>query len=67
MEKMSDVLIFLPAPKVDWKCGMARMDVMREPSYPFAMQQQNATKMATGDEADSVPGESIEKRTYSRA
>ena len=58
MEKMSDVLIFLPAPKVDWKCGMARMEVIREPSYPFAIQQQNATKMATEDAAGSVPDES---------
>lgn len=33
-------------PMAFWKVGMARMEVMSEPSYPLAQAQQKAVKMA---------------------
>ena len=36
----------VPVWKVDWKCGMDRIPVKSVPSYPFAQEQQKATKMA---------------------
>ena len=46
-EKMTEVFRFRPALNVCWKCSMARMAVMSEPSYPFAHEQQNETNIAT--------------------
>jgi hypothetical protein len=33
--------------KVFWKCFIAMMEVIREPSYPFAQAHMKATKMDT--------------------
>lgn len=34
----------VPVWKVFWKCGMAMIAVIKEPSYPLAQAQQKATK-----------------------
>ena len=34
----------VPVWKVFWKCGIAMMAVIKEPSYPLAQAQQKATK-----------------------